>query len=252
MIRFRIRNVFRNGWLLLEWLILLFLLFRTLWPHFILYAIPDGYDMLSVISIPLSLSAVSPFASVFCSFPVSSIFPTEYNEGFTKSALMRSCRNRYIRGLFVETLFAGGLAIAVPYAILFFYAAIKAGPASAETLSQYYQGTVWHAMALRDGGYSVLLWKTILAALFGWVWSLMGLLMSTLFLNRYIGAIAPFIVCQTLWALLTNSKFNPVYLLNANGVYWSSIFEIVAIQMILCAFLIFLTARLLRWRCKNV
>lgn len=252
MLRFRVKNVVLNHWLLLEWLILLFLLFRTLWPHFILNPIPAEYDMLSVITLPLSLSAVSPFASVFCSFPISGLFPTEYTEGFTKSALLRTTRGKYIRGILLETLLTGGMAIAVPYAILFLFVAIKAGTCSADTFSDYYRNTIWQNMAMIGGGYPVLVGKLALAILFGWVWALAGLIMSAIFLNRYIGAIAPFILCQTLWSLLADSKYNPVYLLNGSGPYWKSIFEIIAIQGVFCALLAVVADRLLQWRCKNV
>lgn len=252
MIRFRIKNVISNRWLRIECVILIFLLFRTLWPHFILNPIPPEYDMLSVITQPLSLSAVSPFASAFCSFPVSWIFTDEYVDGFSKSALLRTTHSNYIRGILLETLLIGSMTIAVPYMFLFLFAMIKAGPSSSITLSDYYRDTIWQTMALYNGGYPVLIGKLLLAILFGWVWALMGLITSAISLNRYVGAIVPFIICQTLWAVLENSKWNPVYLLNGNGPYWNSIGEIVAIQLSFCVILAIAANRLLRWRCKSV
>ena len=252
MYYFRIRNVLSNRWLWCGWGVLLFLLFRTIWPHFVIAPIAPEYDMLTVISIPLSLSAVSPFAAVFCSLPVSSIFPIEYEEGFTKSVLLRTNKKKYIMGIIFETITVGSLAITIPYVILFCFAAMKAGPSCPETLSEYYRNTIWFDMALSHGGYLVLIGKSLLAALFGCVWSMLGLIASVIFLNRYIGAIAPFILYQTLWSVFTASKYNPVYLLNGNGTLWKSIGEIVAIQLAICVVLVVITDRLIRWRCRDV
>jgi hypothetical protein len=252
MTKTRVRDVVINRWLWIIWGIVLFLMLRTIWPHFLLYDVAEGYDVLSVIIAPTALSALSPFAAIFCSLPAGEIFPSEYTSGFSRYVLLRMPRKRYIRSILLQTLLLGSVVLSIPYANLFLIAAAKAGPCTAETISAFYGDTVWYDMALRSGGYAVLWGKWLLSALFGCVWALAGLTCSAIFVNRYAAAIIPFVVYQTLWSLLAYSPLNPAYLLNGDGPYWKSMMDIVLLQGGLIFLLLGIAHLLMNRRCRDV
>lgn len=66
------------------------------------------------------------------------------------------------------------------------------------------------------GGLLVLGLKLILAFVFGFLWALVPLAISAWVPNRYVTLIAPFVLYQCMWALLSGTPFNPVGLLRCD------------------------------------
>ena len=112
--------------------------------------------------------------------------------------------------------------------------------------------SIWWDMALINGGYNVLVWKLVLGILFGIVWSMTGLLMSCLFLNRFISILVSFCVYQSSWMLLSGKWYNPVYLLRADGRTIPSLGHVICTQLVLIIIASVFSFIGITRRCKNV
>ena len=67
------------------------------------------------------------------------------------------------------------------------------------------------------GGALVLFGKIVLGSLFGAVWGLVALYVSTIFANRYVTLIAPFVLYQALWVIFQTIPYlNPLFLLRGD------------------------------------
>ncbi|MCQ2534139.1 MAG: hypothetical protein MJ172_06195 [Clostridia bacterium] len=82
-------------------------------------------------------------------------------------------------------------------------------------------------------GYLFYALRILLAFLFGAVWSIIGLAISTLITNKYVTLIVPFVIYQISWYSLPEKMINPVYLLRANFEGIPSVGFVVAYQSIL-------------------
>ena len=199
---------------------------------------PDiaGMDVLYIISLPMATAMFGAYACVFPALPYATRFIEEYNSSFSRFILIRGSRIRYAVRRSVNTAFSGGLMMAEAFGIIFIIAVLMGKPSTGHDPYVPYAGTIWQMYVPVWGGKLVLLLKTLLAFLFGTVWSSVCLLLSLFSLNRYVAFIGTFILYQFLWQFLSSSKWNPVYLLRADIQGYSAVWEPFAIQL-----LIFLT-----------
>ena len=226
-------------------------------PNVIRFYIYPGLDKseidhLTFIIEPMAFTALAPFAALFCILPYSMSFSDEYNSGYSKSILIRTTTGRYALSKILSIGFTGGFTIALAFAAVFTLAVIRGGPVTQDSLSEFYYMSIWWEMALSNGGYTVLVWKLVLGILFGIVWSMFGLLMSCLFMNRFISILVSFCIYQSLWMLLSDKWYNPVYLLRGDRSIMPSLGHIIYTQLaIILVASVFSFIGITR-RCKNV
>jgi hypothetical protein len=196
----------------------------------------EHLDRLYIITIPMALSGFTPFASLFAVLPGSASFCDDYNSGYIKNIAIRVGWKRYAKGRIVSTAVSGGLAIALPMAILFIIVLLGALPTTgiqnyAEE-SGFYANSIWENLVYVGGGAYVLFLKTILGFVFGMVWALVGLAISAYIPNKYVTFLAPFVLYQALWVLLRKQWFNPVYLVRGDGSEQISFLAILGVQLV--------------------
>lgn len=187
-------------------------------------------DVLYWITLPMATSGFTPFACVFPVIPHGLQFVDEYNSGYIKSLLPRAGRQNYIKNKLVSSALSGGCVTALAFAFVFLICAIGGCATSADSLSEFYAGTVWKPFALIWGGKLVLLMKLTLAFAHGMVWGLAALLVSCIYTSRYAALMIPFVVYQIAWHLLQGKAYNPVYLLRGDWAGYSFWFEPLLIQ----------------------
>jgi len=112
---------------------------------------------------------------------------------------------------------SGAAAIGIPFFLIFSLITLIGIPTTLENLSEAYLGSNWAPYVAIDGGTLVLAAKLLLSILFGAVWALVGLAVSSWFTNRYVTLIAPFVLYQGLWTLLQTSPYNPLSMLRGDG-----------------------------------
>ena len=203
-------------------------------------------DVLYWITFPMATSGFTPFACVFPILPYGMRFVEEYNTGYIKAAISRSGKRSYIRRKIAGTAVSGGCMMAAAFFLIFFVCLVGGSEPTPESLSEFYEITVWRPYVFIWGGKLVLLMKLALAFLHGAVWALAALLVSSLYANRYAVLILPFVVYQTLWHMLQNTPVNPVYLLRADWGGYQVWYQPFLIQLAIVVLLALLCALSLR------
>lgn len=193
----------------------LFLLIRAM-VSYNAFDLVDRQDRLMLLTAPMSLSGFTPFAVLFPLIPYATSFCDEFNSGYTKYIITRIGVKRYTKKKIISVGLSGALAIGIPFLIIFVMIALIGVPTTAANMSDYYWGTKWEPYVAIWGGNLVLTAKLLLGLLFGCVWALVGLAISTVVTNRYVVVIGPFILYQALWRLLANTPFNPLYMLRGD------------------------------------
>ena len=175
-----------------------------------------GLDVLELIMYPMELSGFAPFAALFPVMPYSLRFADEFNSGFIRHVLIREKKKSYIRKKLFATAAAGGVMMAAAYSIVFLLAWSNGTPArliGPEWSS--YSNTIWYPLIPIWDGRLVLILRVLLVFLVGMVWAMMALLITTIFINRYVAVAVTFLVYQIWW--LADSPYNCVGLLHAGG-----------------------------------
>jgi hypothetical protein len=213
-------------------------------------------DRLMLLTAPMSLSGFTPFAVLFPLIPYATSFCDEFNSGYTKFIITRIGVKQYTKKKIISVGLSGALAIGIPFLIIFVMIAFLGVPTTAANMSDFYCGTKWEPYVAIWGGNFVMAAKLVLGMLFGCVWALVGLAVSTVVTNRYVVIIGPFILYQALWRLLANTPFNPLYMLRGDfgtpGQFTGSYVYILLYQAIWILFACVAIVFGIRRRLKNV
>lgn len=187
---------------------------------------------LTLQTLPFGLSDYSPFAAIFCVLPFSDSFCEDYNSGITVPIVQRIGVNRYALGRCASVALSGGITMGLIVLITLSICFVLASePDIFESVRFWIEGnSLWYRMDLlfRFRGLGVMGFRVLFGFLFGCVWAMVGLAISTLVVNRYITYVAPFVIYQAGWFLI-KGNWNPVKLLR--GDYAPSVFHIIIIQL---------------------
>lgn len=176
-------------------------------------------DVLALITYPLALSGFVPFAGVFPMLPYGLSFSEEYNAGFLRYALLRQRKRDYILKKITAVAWSGGVMMWTAFMIVFLVGWIIGVPSVQDTTGAYSRSVLWNPLISLWGGWAVMLLKAMLAFLFGCSWSMMCLLISVIFTNKYISFMGTFLVFQLWWSL--GGNWNPVGLLRGDDMFFS-------------------------------
>jgi len=209
-----VKNAIFSTRLYLSATVVLFILIRSMINYHVL--LWHLFDRLYLLTIPMALSGFVPFAAIFAIIPYSTSFCDDYNSGYIKVILSRIGSKRYMNARILSVAISGAAAIGIPFFLIFSLITLIGIPTTQENLSQFYLGLSWLPYVAIGGGTLVLAAKLLLSILFGAVWALVGLAVSSWFTNRYVTIIAPFVLYQGLWILLQGSSYNPLYMLRGD------------------------------------
>lgn len=204
-----------------------------------LFEMAGVMDRLTMITYPSALSGFTPFAAIFPLIPYATSFVDDVQSGYIKSILMRTGMKRYAKMRIMSVAVSGGLTIFLPFLMIFAIISVIGVPTTSENVSEVFLHLIWSPYVTVGGGILVMTAKLLLAFLFGAVWSLLGLLISTIVSNRYVTIIAPFVIYQALWILMP-PQLNPLIFLRGDlgatngfiGSYWF----VVLMQCLVIAF----------------
>lgn len=177
------------------------------------------YSPMMLLSLPLAISDFTPFAPIFCAIPYATSFSDDYKSGYLRSIVIRIGAKRYSWVRTATVAFSGALVMMLIFSLTILVCVVGARlPNTAEEVD-FMKNTIWGRMdlLLRFGGLLTYIGRIALAFLFGAIWSLVSLGISTWIPNRYVTLIAPFVLYQALWTLLADYPFNPLYLLRADN-----------------------------------
>ena len=166
-----------------------------------------------------AFSGFTPFACVYPALANAISFCDEYNNGYLPFILHRSGIKRYYFSKIGGVGIIGGLTIFIPMFLAFLAIVMFSAPLTDLTnfsAEGFYFETMWEEYLLMGKGLLIMGMKLVLGFVFGFLWALVPLAISAWIPNRYVALIAPFVLYQSLWSLLTDSFFNPLYLLRCD------------------------------------
>lgn len=216
MIKADMRRIFSSPWFWGALALGLALFTNSLISDVLVYG-RAGSPML-LLSYPLALSSFTPFAPIFCYLPYAASFSNEQNAGYHLLIASRVGPKRYGMARTISVALSGGIVLGLIFAgtilVCIFFAE---EPDTAETVD-FMMNTTWAraGLLLVQNGLWVYLGRIALAFLFGALWALVGLSISTIWPNRYVVLVAPFVLYQVLWYVLGSSMFNPLHMLRAD------------------------------------
>lgn len=183
--------------------------------------------------LPFGFSDFTPFAAIFCALPFADSFCDDYNTGYVHAVASRIGPNQYARQRFMSNALIGGITqgiiVAITLLVCYWGASI---PDTSETI-KFMQGTPWYDGNLLLRCHAMFFYglRVLLAFLFGCLWASVGLCVSVFCVNRYVTLIAPFVLYQMLWRLVSVPLFNPVEALSGDSV--PSLLTLVVYQLLL-------------------
>lgn len=190
------------------------LLIRTFFVYR-LFTEGKNMDVLSLLTHPFALSTFGPFACIFPMLPYSFSYLDEKNSGYIKYIILRCSKRKYIFNKLFFTGLSGGVSMFLTFLVIFIIADVCAQDVSQAFYPYMYEGKIWEPYVMAWGGRLVLLMRLVLVFLFGVLWALVGLLVSTVIPNKYVSFILPFAMYQLGWMFLPG-VINPHILLRAD------------------------------------
>lgn len=209
-------------------------------PFFEAYQVWHRMTPALLLSLPFGSSDFTPFAAIFCVLPFSDSFCEDYNSGYVNAIALRTGVKKYSIRRCASVALSGGAVMGLIVTVTIILCAAAAGlPETAES-ADFMRHTIWARMdiILPFNGLFFYTGRVLLGILFGMLWALVGLLISTLVTNRYVTLVAPFVLYQALWYLLSLTPINPVYLLRGDDGRIPSLAFVVIYQsalILLCA-----------------
>lgn len=234
MIKSDFRRLFLSPKIYISFFTGVIILLRPLFSAFV-HSV-DG-SFFQFLSVPFGMSDFTPFAAIFCVLPFADSFCDDYTSGYVNAICIRISTKKYAFQRSLTVALSGGITMAATVIIPILACAILANQPDTEETVQFMYKSIWARMdlILRFHGLVLLVLKVLLAFLFGCLWALVGLAISTYLPNRYVTYIAPFVGYQGLWFLLSETAFNPVYLLRGDAEFIPSLWFILCWQGFLIA-----------------
>lgn len=187
-------------------------------PFFEAYQLWGRMSPIQLLSLPFGASDFTPFAAIFCVLPFADSFCEDADSGFANGIALRVGGRRYAIQRCITVAASGAAAMGAIVLAAILSCVFAAGlPETAES-ADFMRNTIWARMnvILAFNGALFYAGRLLLAVLFGALWALVGLAISTVLTNRYVTLVAPFVLYQVLWYLLSESPVNPAYLLRGD------------------------------------
>lgn len=215
------------------------LLFRPLLAS---YNIWSRMTPLLMLSYPFGTSDFTPFAAVFCVLPFADSFCEDHACGLSTSLSLRIGARRYAFQRCIMVAFSGAMVMFFVVLIIIILCNSLAGVTETYETAEFMRDTIWGRMNVLIPFHGLFFYwgRLVLAILFGALWALVALVVSSFMTNKYVTMVAPFVLYQVLWYLLDEIPINPVYLIRADFEEIPSLGFVVAYQLFLiavCAFL---------------
>lgn len=149
-----------------------------------------------VFGISLSFGMFTIAAPVLCCLPATANYSYDVNSGFINFLVIRCGYRRYIFTRICSTLLSGALVMGIGlgiFALILSFIFTPLNPLDPNHTVAL-QDTIWQDLFATTGGWAYILVQILLSMLFGAVWSLAGLMLSSFYPNRFIAWIGPFAV----------------------------------------------------------
>lgn len=197
---------------------------------------------LLLLSFPFGSSDFNPFAAIFCVLPFADSFCEDYGSGFSNSISLRVGTRKYALQRCGTVALSGAAVMFTVVLVTVILCNSFAGIEETYETADFMRNTIWAKMDFIIPYHGLFFYwgRLVLSILFGALWALVALVISTFLTNRYVTMVAPFVLYQALWYVLSETPINPVYLIRADDARIPSLGFVVAYQFVLIAICSFL------------
>jgi hypothetical protein len=252
MIKSEAKRLFSRPMLYVAFIVGVFLINRPLIEDVLAKTTGPG-SISQFLSVPFALSDFSPFAAIFCVLPYADSFCEDYNTGYYRLTVCRSGSSKYALFRSAYVALSGGLVMAGIVLITILFCGSLANLPETPDRIEFMRHSIW----VRSGiiyvmnGIPYLALRVVFGFLFGCVWSLIGLFISTIMTNKYVTYIAPFVLYQMLWFVLSETKWNPVYQWRGDMEFIPSISFVLIYQTALIVILLTVSSLMIRRKVRS-
>jgi len=155
-------------------------------------------------------------APILCALPYTAAFVDDYKSGYLKEYLPRSGKERYIKGKVAATALSGGLCLFIGiiaayilFALVFMPMELAPKIQTAAILEEMDRA----ADIAQPSLFAVILGRASIFFLFGSLWSLVGALLSSVTMSKYMAYASPFIIYYVL-VILCERYIKSLYVIN--------------------------------------
>ena len=215
-------------------------------------------DVLYFWTIAVSIGYFTPISLLCCTALNCTSFLNDYRSDYYRSSVLRSGKLNYTLSKFLSCVITGGITLFMGVAlfvlILSFRFPLIAEDSSYLVLYSDFADTQFPGLLLKDGNYIGFFGVySLLAFLFGALWSAVGICVSAFITDRYVASFSPYVIWYTLSGILrgkfrTEKVFQGNY--NTGGVGGSILFAVVYFGIIIAAMGVIFCIRAGR-RCEN-
>ncbi len=172
---------------------------KLLFPEEIGMGLQTNYHA-QLIFTGLSSDFVLMVVPILCTLPYTVAFLEEYKSGFIMPYLMKCNKYEYIKGKIIGAGMSGGLTLAAGILVSYFIASLVYKPLEI-------------ADPMSVSSINILVRKTLVFFLCGWLWASVGSLLANITLSKYMAYAAPFVIYYVL-VILSERYFHSIYVIN--------------------------------------
>lgn len=154
------------------------------------------YSNISFFGIALNFSYLPIAAAAIAAITYSYSCCDEIRSGFFVYSMLRGTKRQYIAAKYLATGIAGGLVLALGvflYGLFISCITPSIDPSIAEHRLPY-DGTFWRGIYMQNGGIPFIALMSLQYFLYGFIFSNLGMALSSIVKNKYIALTSPFIV----------------------------------------------------------
>lgn len=180
--------------------------------------LPEGFTI-ELVFIALSSDIVLLVIPILCAIPFTSAFLDDYKSRFIRNYLPRAKQKQYVNAKVVTTAIAGGLTLFSGVILTFFIFTLLFGAMEVSQeepqISEYEMQVVEveEVDITAQLNFTQLMTHSFTFFLSGCFWSLIGGLLATLTMSKYMAYASPFIFYYVL-VILSKRYFKEIYMLN--------------------------------------
>lgn len=186
----------------------------------------SGADVLYFWDIAQNIGYFTSISILCCTALNCTSFLNDYHSNYYRSCVLRSGKLNYTLSKYLSCVITGGLTLALGLVMFILVLRVRFPLIAADSsyLELYVRSSdsIFTGELLRDGHYiGFFAIHTLLAFLFGTLWSAVGICMSAFITDRYVASFSPYIIWYTSRGVLsgifkTEAVFNGNY--NIGGV----------------------------------
>lgn len=180
----------------------------------------SGADVLYFWDIAQNIGYFTSISILCCTALNCTSFLNDYHSNYYRSCVLRSGKLNYTLSKYLSCVIAGGITLALGLVIFILILRIKF-PLIAENssyLEMYIRSSdsIFTGKLLKDGNYiEFFAVYTLLAFLFGALWSAVGICMSAFIADKYVASFSPYIIWYTSRGVLSG-MFKTEVIFNGN------------------------------------